>query len=228
MTDERSFAPDLRVAAGARRRVLDPVDRASEILFGLIMVLTFTLSISVTETAREDIRAVLFGALGCNLAWGIIDAVMYLMGVQGGRRLQASLLHAIRSENDPVAGRALIARELPPAVLPALADADLERIRVRLTALSAPVQAPERYAEDVLSAFAVFLLVSLSVFPVVLPFVFFDDVAIALRTSNAIAIVLLFLTGFTFGLQDGRPWRTGIVMVLIGVAMVAVAMALGG
>ena len=65
----------------ASRGVLDPVSRASEILFGLIMVLTFTLSLAATEAGRADVLAVLIGMLGCNLAWAIIDAVMYLMGV---------------------------------------------------------------------------------------------------------------------------------------------------
>src|SRR2546430_14850321 len=62
------------------KRVLDPIDRVSEVLFGLIMVLTFTGSLSVAEAGRESIRTMLIGALGCNLAWGIIDGVVYLMG----------------------------------------------------------------------------------------------------------------------------------------------------
>ena len=45
-------------------RVLDPVSRASEFLFGLIMVLTFTLSLTATESDRADVRAVLIGMLG--------------------------------------------------------------------------------------------------------------------------------------------------------------------
>ena len=52
------------------RRVLDPVDRASEILFGLIMVLTFTASLSVSEAGRGDVRAMLIGALGCKSRLG--------------------------------------------------------------------------------------------------------------------------------------------------------------
>jgi len=52
----------------------------SEVLFGLIMVLTFTGSLSVAEAGRDEVRTMLIGALGCNLAWGIIDAVLYLMG----------------------------------------------------------------------------------------------------------------------------------------------------
>ena len=53
------------------RRVLEPIDRVSEVLFGLIMVLTFTGSLSVAEAGRDDVRTMLIGALGCNLAWRI-------------------------------------------------------------------------------------------------------------------------------------------------------------
>src|SRR5204862_345440 len=67
------------------KRVLDPIDRVSEVLFGLIMVLTFTGALSVAEAGREDVRTMLIGALGCNLAWGIIDGVLYLMGCAFGR-----------------------------------------------------------------------------------------------------------------------------------------------
>ena len=62
------------------KRVLDPIDRVSEVLFGLIMVLTFTGSLSVADAGRDDVREMLIGALGCNVAWGIIDAMLYLMG----------------------------------------------------------------------------------------------------------------------------------------------------
>jgi len=62
------------------RRVLEPHERISEVLFGLIMVLTFTGSLSASEAGRAEIRTMLIGALGCNLAWGVIDAVLYVMG----------------------------------------------------------------------------------------------------------------------------------------------------
>jgi hypothetical protein len=55
------------------------MERVSEILFGLIMVLTFTCSFSVIHAGREEVREMLIGALGCNLAWGIIDAFFCLM-----------------------------------------------------------------------------------------------------------------------------------------------------
>ena len=116
-------------------RVLDPVERASEVLFGLIMVLTVTLSVGVGDGSREGIRLVLIGALGCNLAWGIIDAVMYLMGLWGERSLAAATILAIRQTENPAVGRSIVARHLPPIVLPALTAADLERIRLHLSSL---------------------------------------------------------------------------------------------
>jgi hypothetical protein len=58
----------MNVSGAISKRVLDPHERISEVLFGLIMVLTFTGSISIAEAGREDIRAVLIAALGCNLA----------------------------------------------------------------------------------------------------------------------------------------------------------------
>ena len=62
-----------------RRRLLDPVDRISEILFGLIMAVTIVGSLSIATAGRNDVRTILWGALGCNLAWGLVDAVMYLV-----------------------------------------------------------------------------------------------------------------------------------------------------
>lgn len=64
-----------------RRALLDPVDRVSEIIFGLIMVLTFTGTVSATEHDRVELRSLIASAIGCNIAWGLVDAVMYLMGI---------------------------------------------------------------------------------------------------------------------------------------------------
>ena len=62
------------------KRVLEPNERIAEVLFGLIMVLTFTGSLSVAQANQAEVRTMLIGALGCNLAWGIIDGILYLMG----------------------------------------------------------------------------------------------------------------------------------------------------
>src|SRR5215203_3650828 len=98
------------------KRVLEPIDRVSEVLFGLIMVLTFTGSLSVAEAGRDDVRAMLIGALGCNLAWGLIDAVLYLMGRLAEKGSHLMTLRSIRAATDPPLAHRLIAAALPPVV----------------------------------------------------------------------------------------------------------------
>src|SRR5687768_4736937 len=81
-------------------RLLDPIDRTSEILFGLIMVLTFTSAISVAEADHKDIRTILIAAIGCNLAWGLVDAVMYIITAMTERRRGLVALRGVRGAND--------------------------------------------------------------------------------------------------------------------------------
>ena len=45
----------------SNHRVLDPLERFSEIVFGLIMVLTFTCALGVAEAGREDVREMWVG-----------------------------------------------------------------------------------------------------------------------------------------------------------------------
>ena len=70
---------DRRDTEAVREPVLSPVDRVSELLFGLFMALTFTGAVSVAEAGRDEIRTMFIAALGCNLAWGLVDAVMYVV-----------------------------------------------------------------------------------------------------------------------------------------------------
>ncbi|TCR76716.1 VIT1/CCC1 transporter family protein [Rhizobium sp. BK376] len=210
------------------REVLDPVDRAGEILFGLIMVMTFTGSLSVAQAGSADIRVMLIGALSCNLAWGIIDAVMFFTSSMAGRRLSKQTVQAVQTAANAGKARAIIASALPPLVLPALSAGDLERIRLHLVNLPAEKLQVRVQAQDLAGSLAVFLLVFLLTFPVVAPFLFVSDAASALRASNMIGIGLMFATGYAFGRRTGAPWRGGLVMVAVGLAMVAIAIALGG
>ena len=211
------------------KRVLDPIDRVSEVLFGLIMVLTFTGSLSVAEAGREDVREMLIGALGCNIAWGIIDAMLYLMGILAEKGRGLITLLAVRRATDQRHAQDLIADALPPVVASVLEPGQLETIRARLNQLPAPPARARLSKDDWLGGIGVFVLVFLSTLPVALPFMFMADPAPALRTSNAIAIVMLFVLGHVFGRMTGRhPWLVGIAMVVIGATLVGMTMALGG
>src|SRR6478609_8989842 len=107
------------------KRILDPIDRVSEVLFGLIMVLTFTGSLSVAEAGREDVHAMLVGALGCNLAWGVIDGLFYLMGCLAEKGRNLATYKAVFASTTPEEGRALIADALPPVIASLLQPAEL-------------------------------------------------------------------------------------------------------
>jgi VIT1/CCC1 family predicted Fe2+/Mn2+ transporter len=88
---------------------------------------------------------------------------------------------------------------------------------------------PQLTKDDWLGALAVFLLVFLSTFPVVIPFLVFGNVQVALRTSNLVAIAMMFGAGYWLAEHGGyHPWRTGFSVVLLGVVLVAIAIALGG
>jgi len=211
------------------KRVLEPIERISEVLFGLIMVLTFTGSLSVAEAGQAEVREMLIGALGCNLAWGLIDGIMYLMGCLSEQAQRLRTLRAVRKAATPENAHRIIASALPPAIVPALQPADLEKMRLHVSQLPEPPARPRLHSRDWRGALGVFLLVFLSTLPVVLPFIFMHDAMRALRLSNGIAVAMLFLTGYAFGRCAGyRPLLMGISMVALGSVLVAITIALGG
>jgi hypothetical protein len=211
------------------KRALDPIDRLSEVLFGLIMVLTFTGSLSVYEAGYEDVRTMLVGALGCNLAWGLIDAVFYLMGCLAEKGRDLATFRAVREAGEPERAQRLLADALPPVVASVLEPGELEAMRLRLLKLPQPPERARLGKDDGRGALGVFLLVFLSTFPVVIPFVVMRDPGRALRVSNAIAVALLFVAGYGFGRLTGRrPVWVGCAMVVLGSILVGITIALGG
>ncbi len=193
--------PEFRRNSFASRH-LDPASRMGEILFGLIMTLTFTLAagIVIQEEGREGAREMLIGILGCNLAWGIID--------------------------DEEARR-MVADELDETLVP-MADASARRNlydaivdRVRGT----PIAPNPVRREDVMGGLAAAWLVFACSIPAVLPFLFLDDPRLALRVSNVILIGLLFLVGWRAARHTlAKPWLAGLTFMLL----VAIAIPLGG
>lgn len=210
-------------------QVLSPIDRVSEVLFGLIMVLTFTGSLSIAEAGRDDVRTMLIGALGCNLAWGIIDAILHIMGKLADGSRNFFTFKALRETTDVATTRQIVANALPAPAASVLTPAELDELAARMRALPEPPARVRIGREDWLGALGVFLLVFLATFPVTVPFMIVQDAGLALRISNGIAIGLLFVTGFAFGRISGRhPWLAGMAMVVLGAALVAVTIALGG
>jgi len=210
-------------------RLLDPNQRIAEVLFGLIMVLTFTGSLGVADAGREDVRVMLIGALGCNLAWGIIDGVFYLMGSLAEKGIGLQTLRAVRESANPTQAQNLIAGALPATIAAVLEPAELEKLHQRLRQLPEPPAKVHLNGNDWLAALGVMLLVFLSTFPVAIPFIFMDEAGPALRVSNVVAISLLFIAGQAYGrCIDRSPWMIGGAMVALGAGLTSMAIALGG
>jgi VIT1/CCC1 family predicted Fe2+/Mn2+ transporter len=211
-----------------RQRLLDPVDRISEILFGLIMAVTIVGSLSIATAGKDELRTVTMAALGCNLAWGLVDALMYLIRTATGRARNRALAKRILRAEGEIARR-LMLRVLPDHVAALVGPEEIEGMRRRLLATQLEGRTLLR-RRDYLEAVGVFVLVVVATFPVALPFIVTSDAAAAFRASQAITLSMLFVAGFALGRYAGyaRPLLTGVVMAVFGVVLIAAVKALGG
>lgn len=218
-----------QIMLGDREPLLSPVDRVSELLFGLFMALTFVGVVSMATAGRDEIEAMLIAALGCNLAWGIVDAVMYLVRTITERGRSLSLIRSVQAARDAKAGRRLVEAALSPGMAKLVSTTEVEAIRERVVALTHLPARPRLQRDDFLAALGVFLIVVASTFPVALPFIFLEDAATALFVSRAIAVTMLFFGGLALGRYAGYgSWKTGVMMAGLGVVVVAAVVALGG
>jgi VIT1/CCC1 family predicted Fe2+/Mn2+ transporter len=209
------------------RGLLDPIDRVSEVMFGLLMAVSIVGALSIASAGRQDVRTALIAALGCNLAWGLVDAVMYLVRTLTERTRNASLAKQVNGAAPDHGHRAIVA-SLPDHVAAIVGDTELEGMRQRLLALQSPRGGLR--GEDYVAALGIFLLVVLATFPIVIPFLMIDDAARAMQASQLITVAMLFVAGFALGRYAGhaRPALTGFFMGLLGAALIAAIKALGG
>jgi hypothetical protein len=213
-------------------RYLDPASRLGEILFGLIMVLTFTLTAGfAVDEGRAGVRELLLAAIGCNIAWGVIDAVMYVMNCITVRSGKMRLVLAVQRAPDPGTALALVQAEIEPELQSLLDPEESEALsRSVLHHISrAQVTKTVLTKDDLYGALACFVLVFFSCLPAALPFFVFSQPHFALRVSNFLLVVLLFLVGQKWAQYAGvSRLASGSIMVLIGLALVGVAVLLGG
>ncbi|WP_223506635.1 VIT1/CCC1 transporter family protein [Pseudomonas sp. GL-RE-29] len=218
-----------RTGVQKRARVLDPVDRVTEVIFGLLMAMTFTGTISVATSGQEEERTMMIAALGCNLAWGLADSVMYLLRTLIERTRNRTLLGILSGGADAATGQALIAEALPPRLMAAAGTEELELLRQRLISHSVMPVPPNLGWDDFKGAIGVFLLVVASTFPLVVPFLLLDETGLAVRLSNLVGLVVLFIAGWILARYAGaKPWVGGLAMAVTGAVLIVAIIALGG
>jgi len=218
----------------ALRRFVDdhvePVDRLAEMIFGLVMALGVTGAIRLGGP-HLDSRELFASVLGCNLAWGIVDGVVIVLTRVFERGRIARIVRNARAAADEDTAVAAIANEFDPEVTGMMTPD--ERTQFRGLVLSMLGHADPKptglQRGDLIRGAAAGLLVILPTLPVVLPYLFLSTPLTAVRVSSAVALVLLFLIGVRWGrIVGARGWRIGGSLALLGIALVAMTIALGG
>jgi VIT1/CCC1 family predicted Fe2+/Mn2+ transporter len=215
-------------------RYLAPDESLSEVLFGLIMALTITAGARLfAEGGQFDVHRLVVATVGCNVAWGVIDAVLYALGGLFRRSRRARFHRTLLSTRDQTDALAALEAEftLQEEPLLQIRPDDRARLYESLLALSthAATARPRLRRRDFVASFVVFVLVSASALPGVIPLLVFEDADLALHVSNWLLILLLFIVGYAWGhYTEARPWRAGLIVLLLGVCMVLIVVVLGG
>jgi hypothetical protein len=213
-----------------REPVLDTVERVSEMCFGLFMALTFVGVVSAATAGQEEKAAMtmFYTALGCNLAWGLVDAVMYLVRTLTERGKRLTLAIHVKRAPDAAAAMKVLRTELPPLISKLMTEHELESIRDRLATHALPDK-PSLNGRDFGGAFGIFCIVVLSTFPVALPFIVLGDMKVALLISRILSVAMLFGGGYALGTHAGYSgWKAGFAMAVMGVLLTVAIIALGG
>ena len=212
------------------RRYLDAADRLGEILFGLIMALGVTGAVRL-GLEKPDNRALFVGIFGANLAWAIVDGVMYVLTALFERGRKARLICEVLNAPSEEAALQQIGDELDGPLL----ELTTTEERLQLHRWILTVLQRERPAtlhlnrDDLLGGVAAALAIVLATFPIVVPYLVVSNPDLAVRCSNLIALILLFLLGARWGqIVGGSSIRIAFGLTVLGMALVLITIVLGG
>jgi hypothetical protein len=213
-------------------RYLDPSESLLEILFGLVMALTMTAGARLlSEPATLDRPELVIALAGCNVAWGVIDAVFYLLGSLFNRNRRVRLVRELQAATNDNQAIALIRDEFDLKGEPPTCAED--RVAFHRSVLELLRHAGAERAQftqaELIAAGIILVLVSLAAVPGLIPLLLIAHMDTALRVANALQVVLLFAIGYRWARYSGAPgWRGALIVGVLGVVLVLIAIALGG
>jgi VIT1/CCC1 family predicted Fe2+/Mn2+ transporter len=211
---------------------LKPNESLTQLVSGLIVVLTFTLAASVATGGQQGARSALVGAIAANVSWGIINAVLYVMDSAFDRNRQIRIARAIASTSDEAAALSAIRNELDPYLVSVTRVDDREQLYRNVRSALTHGHLPRRtefLRDDMMGAVAVFFLALAATVPAILPLLIIDHPWLALRVSNGLVIGSLFFVGYHWAKYiDANPWLAGFGLMALGMALVVVAIRIGG
>jgi hypothetical protein len=220
------------MSSGFLHRYLDPSETLLEVLFGLIMALTLTAGARLLSDPHDlDATGLAAALVGCNVAWGIIDAVFYLLGTRFDRNRRVRLVRKLQAATGELEAVDLIRAEFGLEGEPPMREEDREAFYRSLLQMlrHAGIVRARFLRDDYVAVVLVAVLVSATAIPGVLPLLLLDDGYTALRIANVLQICLLFLVGYCWAHYSGASrWSTGLIIALLGAGLVLVSVALGG
>ncbi|MEX2684358.1 MAG: VIT1/CCC1 transporter family protein [Candidatus Sigynarchaeota archaeon] len=217
------------------KNYLSASDRLSEIMFGLIMAMTIIGASRIALiSGDEEIngRVIIAATLGCNIAWGLVDGLMYIFSCLIDRGKYNGLIASVKKEKEEKSALALIDKALDSAIIDDLDEAERKQLCATLyKKLVMKEPGKVRIAmDDVAGAFVCFLLTFFTAFLIVVPF-FIPVIALGIKMllSRLVTLAMLFGIGYAYASHTGKgKVKTAIVMVVLGLVITAVIMVLGG
>lgn len=224
---------------GLLTRYVDPLDLWIEMLYGLLIVLTFTMAFRAIDrtavmgmAAATQANRLFIAAIGCAVAWGLIDGVVYVLSCIAERAQRRKLIRDVRASPDQRAASNAVADALDAVLEPIAGAASRNALYqdIQHELRDATPQIPVVTKEDFFGAAITVAVAVLATLPVVVALLLFPDPFVSLRVSNLIAIGMLMLVGYGWARQTGTrpPLIIGLVLAAIGVLAVLIAIPLGG
>jgi ABC-type amino acid transport system permease subunit len=220
-------------------KFLDPIDRLTEAIYAVLIVMTFTMayraidaSAAGTVPVDQLVVRLAIAAFGCAVAWGIIDGAMHVLLSMLERGETNRLLRIVKGAPTDQAAIDAIAGQLDGSLEPIMNDEERHEV-YRLAYLRLRDNESKRVGfdrNDFYGALGVMLIAILATLPLIIALLLFrNDPFLALRASNLMAIIMLFYFGYSWAKYTGSsPIKTGLALSGLGVAMVLVAIPLGG
>lgn len=242
MSVKGSFRARHRVSPEDRLlgKLIDPIDRLSETIFSILILLTFTLAFRIVRlsgepdptTSAANTNELLIGALGAIFAWGVIDGVMYALISLFERGERYRLLSNIQSAVSDQEAVDVIADDLD-YILEPITDENERRMLYGSMLVHLRGSQPRRIGftrDDFTGAIGHVLVAMIAVLPSLLPLLLFrNNFELAIRASNIVSFIILFISGYNWGNYTGaNPWKTGLLLIAVAGVIVLIAIPLGG
>ncbi len=239
----RSFPPvryHVKPEAAFLENLIDPIDRLTELLFSILILLTFTMTAWILglsgsrerSLGPENIVDLAVAALLTVIAYGVIDGVIYILLTMFGRGESHRLLQGIQAADSEQEAVDVIADNLDYMLEPITGYQERRQLYSHILVHLRDSQ-PRQIGlkrEDITAGLGHILVAILVITPPLLALVLLrQNPETAILVSNAISFFLLFFVGYRWGRYTGaNPWKTGLIILAVIVVLVLFLFWLGG